>query len=561
MYFMHTLPASRIMLMIFAREKICFDGALPSRKRGTRLSRLEKSRRKLELLRIKTQSGRQQLNGSDGKCEIPLENVLRSRALPARCNELPENPFIVPTVLEDLKYRWNKDNIFTMAREVLCVQSVECANFPWADITVMVPGEADAYCVHIAQDTGSSVLTNDSDLLLYDFGHKSSIIPLDSIELVGEDLSKPLECQVKALRLSPALIARRLGISDILRFAFELKTHPDAGMAELVQRANSAYKGSEDSLEYKVFIQEYKEDSHAFGTRNLQSLPHLDARVAELFWQYESRQIHMPPETPRMYLAILNEDHARRCAWDEGRLYRNLAYSIFNAFRPASERFPFIDEFVRRGGRIAVDKMALGDENWIMTQITFLCARLRSIKTEFGGNTTSPGYWIIFALCELYGRSSTSTFPDPARLSSFLTVGHMGKRFDWTDIHLTAQIQSVLYSIRILHQLLGLSNAVHDLMVELRSFLTGLPPLHIMMGSITTMMDISLYKPCINDVAKQIVQLVVEQHGIEVAESMETAKNLCSEPFATQGPCEPHLGNLKPLCKKTDNMYNILPVE
>jgi hypothetical protein len=423
----------------------------------------------------------------------------------------------------------------------------------------MVPGEADAYCVHIAQHTGSSVLTNDSDLLLYDLGHQGSIIPLDSIELVGGDVSKPnlLKWQIKALRLSPALIAHRLGISNMLRFAFELKTHPNAGLAELVQRANSTNTGSKEALEYQLFIQEYQEDLHANGRRDLLSIPHLDARVSELFWQYEFPHTHMSLEAPQMYLAVLNEDHARRCAWAEGRLYRNIAYSILNTSRPACERFAFIDELVRRGGRITVDRMALGDEDWVMRETRLLCARLRSVESEFSGDSTSPAYWIMFALCELYGGDLRFAIPDPARLSRFLILGRMGKRFDWTDVHLTAQIQSVLYSLRILRQLIEISNAIHDLMVELRSSLINLPPLHVMMGSTPSMMKESLYKHSVNEFVKQIMQLLAKEHSIEAADNVETTKHPSSAPLATQGQCEPQAGN--PF-KKTDNMYDILPV-
>ncbi|KAB8213654.1 XPG domain containing-domain-containing protein [Aspergillus novoparasiticus] len=542
-------------------ERICFDGALPPGKRKTRLLRLEKSRRKLELLRLKRQSALQNSSGYSGKRALVLEHVLQDRALPARYNDLPENPFMVPAVFEDLKYRWNKENIFTVARDALCMQSIGIKDFPWADITVMVPGEADAYCAYIAKYANSSVLTNDSDLLLYDLGPRGSIISLNSIEIVGWDAHRPSERQIRAMSLSPALVARRLGISDILRFAFELKTHPDAGTAELVQRANSSYEGAENTSDYQAFTQEYQERMHEFEVTNLRSLPHLDARVSELFWQFEWRQAHMVQEAPHMYLAILNEDHARRCAWAEGRLYRSLAYSVLNASRPVSNRVGFINEFARRGGRITVDKVVLGNETWIETETKALLVRLRSVQNKVEVDRTLPAYWIMFALCELHEADPSLVTLDHARLSCFLTLGHMNENFDWKDIQLTAQIQAVLYSLRIFGQLLESSMDTCDNIVELKSILSNLPPLYMIMGPIPTMMDETLNISCVSTLVHRLLKVFgKEEQCSEIPDAVGlTRQQLFSYSLASQ-QYESRVGNPRSP-RKIDNMYDLLPME
>ncbi|KAE8357710.1 XPG domain containing-domain-containing protein [Aspergillus caelatus] len=541
-------------------ERICFDGALPSEKRKTRLLRLEKSRRKIELLRLKPQSALQNSSGYSGKRAIALENILQGRALPARYNDLPENPFMVPAVFEDLKLRWNKENIVTAARDALYMQSIEIKDFPWADITVMVPGEADAYCAYFAKCTNSSILTNDSDLLLHDLGPRGSLIFLNSVEVVGWDPHRPSERQIRAMSLSPALIARRLGVTDILRFAFELKTHPDAGTAELVQRANSSCEGSENTPEYQAFIQEYQQSMHGFEATNLQSLPHLDARVSELFWQFEWRQGHMVPDAPHMYLAVLNEDHARRCAWAEGRLYRSLAYSVLNASRPVSNRVGFINEFARRGGRIAVDKVVLGNENWIMTETGVLLVRLRSVQNKVEVDTALPAYWIMFALCELHDADSSLVTLDHARLSRFLTLGYMNENFDWKDMQLTAQIQAVLYSLRILGQLLESSMDTCDNMAELKSILSNLPPLHMIMGPTPSMMDETLNISCVSALVHRLLQgLGKEENCSEIPDAVGfTKQQLFSYSLVSQQDGS-RVGNHRP--RKINNMYDFLPME
>ncbi|OGM41257.1 hypothetical protein ABOM_009788 [Aspergillus bombycis] len=542
------------------KERICFDGALPSEKRQTRLLRLEKSRRKLELLRLKPQGALQRSSGYSGKRAIALENVLQGRALPARYNDFPENPFMVPAVFEDLKHRWNRENIVTVARDALCMQSIEIKDFPWADVTIMVPGEADAYCAYIAKYVNSSILTNDSDLLLYDLGPRGSIISLDSIEIVGWDPLRPSERQIRATSLSPALVARRLGIPDILRFAFELKTHPDAGMAELVQRANSSYEGPENTSDYQTFIQEYQEGMHESEAANPQRVPHLDARVSELFWQFEWRQAHMVQETLHMYLAVLNEDHARRCAWAEGRLYRTLAYSVLNASRPVPKRVDFINEFARRGGRIAVDKVVLGDENWIKTETKCLLIRLRSVQKKVEVDTTLPAYWIIFALCDLHEADSNLVTLDHARLSRFLTLGHMSEKFDWKDIQLTAQIQAVLYSLRILGQLLESSMDTCDNMVELKSILSNLPPLHMIMGPAPSMMDETLNMSCVSALVHRLVQVLGKEATCsEIPDAELTRQQLFLCSMASQ-QYKSRVGSPRSP-RKMDNMYDLLSME
>lgn len=91
---------------------------------------------------------------------------------------------MVPAVFEDLKHRWNKENILQTARGSLSLpDSAASQDFPWADVTIMVAGEADMHCAYLAKLTGSAVLTNDSDLILHDIGPHGSVVLLHSLEL------------------------------------------------------------------------------------------------------------------------------------------------------------------------------------------------------------------------------------------------------------------------------------------------------------------------------------------------------------------------------------------
>jgi hypothetical protein len=458
-------------------QAIYFDGALPASKRETRLSRLESQRRKLEIFCAATNYGFHERTSFSSPRSIGPETVLCSRPLPSRCSNVPINPFIVPTVFEDLKCRWSGQNIATALGEALPLMSPNSDVFLWADITTMVPGEADTYCAHTANLTGSSVLTNDSDLILYNLGESGSVIFLDSVELSKWDSIEPLEYEIRAAVLYPSRVARRLGITDLLPLAYELKNQPDTGLVELLQRTKYGHEGET----YDKFAAEYTNDPCRLQP---QLFKVLDTRISELYWQYVMRGEYADRDNPQVYLPVLLEDHTKRCAWAKGRSYRSIGYSILNLSRPTSERYWYTTEFVRRGQRITDDRIPLQDHNSVSAEMESLCARVDSLRAGFERAGSSPReFWKIFALLESYGLDIKLTQRDVQKLEEFLELGYMGEQLEWADIHLTAQIQAILYSLRVLKQLLELSSSDDDVSLKLMATLEQLPPLHLMIES------------------------------------------------------------------------------
>lgn len=460
------------------------------KKRETRLSRLERSRKKLELFCSQTRLEPRESHGftkGNQINRIDPERILRSRTMPIRYSNLPENPFMVACVFEDLKKRWDKDNILKATKEIFHLDPIETeGQFPWAAITVMVPGEADLECARTSKLTGSAVLTNDSDFILYDLGSHGSVLFLDSVELTEWDRSRPAESKITARRLCPASLVGRLGIENIRLFAYELNQNPHLRLPELIRRSKHAYRSLELSLEYRCFNEEY---DCAFGDQGkradtMHSPQGLDPRISEIFMQYQLRDIYSLGNVAHMYFPILNEDHSRRCAWDEGRLYRTLGYSIINVSHAIPGKFEFVDEYVRRGGRIVKDRINLGPEEWIAAEMKLLCERLKSAQAAFNGNISSPCFWRLFALCDIYGLGMRNTvLLDVRRLCRFFKFGYMGQKLEWTDIHLYARIDAVLYSIRVLKQFLELDLMVEESALRVRSTVAALPPLHAMMKS------------------------------------------------------------------------------
>ncbi|KAL2837502.1 XPG domain containing-domain-containing protein [Aspergillus pseudoustus] len=458
-------------------QAIYFDGALPARKHETRIARLESQRRKLELFCTSTKQGFQKRQSLSSHRTIGPETVLCTRPLPARYSNVPVNPFIVATVFEDLKCRWNNQVIASTAiGNSLPLPSLGPEALPWAGITTMVKGEADTYCAYTAALTGSSVLTNDSDLILHDLGESGSVIFLDSVELSGWDSMEPLQAELRAGALYPSVVARRLGIFSLLPLAYELKTRPQCGLTELLQITQYDTEGAD----YQDFAEEYT-NGHCYVQRQDDTPPLnvLDTRISELYWQFVMWSEYMNWKNPRVYLPVLKEDHTKRCAWVKGRSYRSVGYSILNLSRPLNERHCYTTEFVRRGQRIAEDRIVLRDRNYVLTEMESLHSRVESLLANFSRVDSFPGFWRVFALLESYGSDVEFSRRDIRKLDQFLRVGYMGKQLDWADIHLTAQMQAILYSLRILKQLLQLSKANDDLSLKLGAALGQLPSLYL----------------------------------------------------------------------------------
>ncbi|KAF7713554.1 Uncharacterized protein PECH_000574 [Penicillium ucsense] len=469
-------------------HKICFDGALPVFKRATRLSRIEKSRQKLEAYRRRAPTSSREWRE---QVSLPPHQLWQGRTLPARWKNLPENPFMVSAVFEDLRTRWDRAQIAQYTR---CnADDLPGGDYPWADLTVMVSGEADIECANVSKITGAAILTNDSDLIVHDLGSDGSVVFLHSVHLIDEDgtesqlqsrsdLSQSYKTRISAMRLHPTDLARRLGIHDIQLFAFHLNEDPHLGFAELVRRSNQRERL--ESPSYTDFMREYEQVAECSASAvHLLALGDLDPRISELVWQYQRRDVYCNVGNPHIYLGILVEDSSRRCAWGFGTFYRILGYSLLNKAYPSDARFSTVSEFTRRGARVFAEQVTLSSAKTALADLKTFQESLQLARDAFGPNDPST-FWIMFALADIYcDVDNQASLPDAETLERFLTKGFQGQRTEWTDIHLCAQIHAVLYSLRILQQLLRVLPESKYLSEMDRRALEDLPPLHILIPS------------------------------------------------------------------------------
>lgn len=414
---------------------------------------------------------------------------------------------MVSGVFEDLKFRWSRQQITTDIQKDAVGLNED--DYPWAAITVMVPGEADLDCAREAKRTGAVVLTNDSDLVVHDLGPQGAVVLLNSLYLLDNG-SNHDSAEIRGLRLCPRRLCDRLGIQDLQRFAYELSQDSRLGLLDLVRRAKEELKTEAQLAGLNQFLKEYRpSEQYDMLLRHHSSDLALDPRVSELFWQYEWPDIYCRGEyvPPHMYLGLLPEDPSRRCAWEQGRVFRALGYSLLNLSYPASSQFTAVHEFVRRGGRIVSEIVTLSGGKTTISDLDLLRNRLALARTVFQ-TRTELSFWVMFALSEIYRDPSNSTlFPTAAGLAHFLGHGCIENQASWTDIHLMAQIHAVLYSLRVLKQLLGTAN--EDIRKQHQSLLSGLPPLHVLLGSRHDMSQEFLN----SDVSRHLVCQLIQTYG------------------------------------------------
>lgn len=387
---------------------------------------------------------------------------------------------MVSAVFEDLRTRWNREQIL---QEIKCDPNhLPDGDYPWAEIAVMVPGEADVECALVSRLTDSAILTNDSDLIVHDLGPDGAVVFLNTVQL-DEDTEDKANATIKAMRLHPNDLSLRLGIKNIVRFAYELNENPHLGFSELLRRSKNTQETSENSEQYHQFLREYQPESN--GSSAVQGrvyVQNLDPRVSELFWQYELPDAFCEANQPHVYLGILFEDHSRKCAWEVGRFYRALGYSLLNQSYPPARQFTTVCEFVRRGTRIVAEQITLCGSKTVMSDLSTVQKRLDIAQSVFGADDPST-FWVMFAVAEIYrDPSSQTSLPSAGKLERYLTKGFVGQKTEWTDVQFLAQIHAVLYSLRMLQQLLQF--LPDDNPTGSNRYLLGnLPPLHNLLPS------------------------------------------------------------------------------
>ncbi|KAI4132119.1 MAG: hypothetical protein LQ338_000873 [Usnochroma carphineum] len=403
---------------------IFFDGFLPNHKRPIRQARLQSSLKDLVKTHDFYPNGFPISRNASASALPPTQLFASPPLLPASFRNIPAPPFLVPAILDAL------------------------AKSKYGPLTTIVPREADSYCALAARCLGGTILTNDSDLLVYDIGPQASVIFFNSLSLSPADESVETTPVLKANVFNPAAIAKRLSLQNLQRLAYEVKSDPTLSFPEALRRAKAS--PTNPSL-FDFFMQEYVLPSalHIPHQPDSQQSRFLDPRLSELVIQLSSP--HQKSEEIHMYLPFLIEDPSRSSAWDVSSSIRHYVYTLL-----ASHHLPLggtIAEISRRGGSIVPTTImpypADEPEPWF------------ALLEETRGLDLDPGLrYRIFALAYIYtwhidNNKSPPSRPLILREMTGAGEGQSVMRRRREDLHLEAQVQSVLYALRMLKQALG----------------------------------------------------------------------------------------------------------
>lgn len=398
------------------RDAIFFDGALPVGKEEIRVQRLERTRKQLyEYRKLYPEAPPE---AASPKLPIAHERVIWSQsATSARRVLPPPPPFMVPAAIEAL------------------------AKTPVGERVHVVPEEADVACARMARKTGSAILSNDSDLSIYDLGQQSCLAFLHTVEKVCH-VQPSTTSELNISCICPSDVSKRLKIDSLLCLAFERSLDGTTTTAIVAQRARQALAEA-DQTRFDAFAAEYLVgDQHREET----SLTGLDPRTAEFVVQTLPFRA---TTSPRVYLPIIHEDSTRDSSWSYGQQLRQLAYCLHSGLSESATTLESVSEYARKGDRIAMTNLPLLKGHCLVSAAS-------AVLDDLDRKTlTKPLHWWMYAL-RLVVQQKLDSGKKVTPESIATLFGAKGSPFkcNWGDVHLHANIQAVLYSARMLQQIL-----------------------------------------------------------------------------------------------------------
>ena len=204
---------------------------------------------------------------------------------------------------------------------------------------------------------------------------------------------------------------------------------------------------------------------------------YLDPRISELVLQ---ATYHTSEEPVTVYLPALIEDPCRSSAWTHTAIDRILAYSCLQLYLDVERRRQSIQEVFRQGDRIAYKETQLLDEPQALSHASSLLASMQQHQAQCNNRNMSPyGAWRLYAV-------RRGGFPDRA-WDSILRGEAGAKLWKWKDVQIAARVQAILYSLRILQQvlkhLITPDAPLPKPLLAVNQALATLPPLKVMMAT------------------------------------------------------------------------------
>ena len=373
--------------------------------------------------------------------------------MPPELRGLPASPFLVPAVLDAL------------------------SKSQYASILEIVPGEAEAFCAFYVRENGGIALTSDSDMLVHDLNSYGAVAFFNQLECRSLESCEAL----KTILFRPNEIANTLGLKTLQRLAFEIKQDP---YIKIQSGAKLAQQPPGNPAALAEFLTEYDPTAMSEITTTTSislatSNSFLDPRLSELVLSATSSP---RSDTLPMYLPFLTDDPSRASAWAPSSHLRQLLYSSLTFLSPLSPDKSSILEYTRKGHRIASTQIPLLSNPELHTTAKQIIATIHACSINSIPPSSSAKWWVFaFSIITTWHHHSGKPPPSRETITRVCNGAASPSILTWEEVHLSAQIQGVLYSLRMLKQLFSKSQAETTSfpasLLELRDLIQGLPDL------------------------------------------------------------------------------------
>lgn len=212
-------------------------------------------------------------------------------------------------------------------------------------------------------------------------------------------------------------------------------------------------------------------------------LAKLDPRISEAVHRTSPGSTTNKGDAVDMYLPVLIDDDTKASGWQVGASIRHLAYSLLLDLGGGALR---VHEYSRRGTKIVpttLESLHTAEARSIVSQL------INAVQPRSSGDSTiSPAdSWRLLGLQLMLQTLLEADKQLPPLKLVVALLSRSAKPEGWSFIHLAAQLEAALYSLRILKQLLEVviecqqvTGPNHDSlpdMIELQSLLTLMPGL------------------------------------------------------------------------------------
>lgn len=416
------------------------------------MERLQKGFKELCALRASSPVGLKLASSSDESRQLTNGHLFSSDTSYRGLHIFSAAPFLVSAVLDALK------------------------SSRFADRVKLVPDEADVYCANYAKRHGGVVLTNDSDLAVHDLGRDGEMAFLDSLQLTPCSLCG--SSAVTAKIISPEGIAKKMNISDLKRFAFEIQQDYTISAGEAIRRAQGTLRPAK-GIRYDDFRRDYEGTASRDHTSRemvtIGSLQHLDPRLSEFILQ-----VRLSSEPPlHVYLPTLLENPSIASAWEVSLDMRRFSYSLVLIDHQSPPAITVL-EYSRCDKWVIPFELDMMDTDQCITLAETFIQQIRKLK-EYHDGPLDTVFWRAFAMLQILRWYLTTgrSIPSSDIVKQVMNRADANTIYIWSAAHLDAQIQAVLYALRQTKQTIDCldSAGMHPALAQMAEYLKSLPML------------------------------------------------------------------------------------